>query len=129
MKWKLTDLVMRDSIAGMNLKKTGLRKIAKGSDPAVLEEVAAAPGIGEVFGARAAKARLDAWLELVSGGTEATSTSAGKPKARLASAVAPRPGKVFLGMGDDLKSMPMQTQGRSPGLRSSALCSPKNGPG
>ena len=86
-------------------------KLTKVSEPAVLREVAMAPGIGQVISVRAAKAHLSALLELVAGGREITITSDGKPKARLVSAVAPKPRKVFMGMGDHLKSMPMQTEG------------------
>ena len=83
----------------------------KRSEPAVLKEVAAAPGIGPVISIRAAKAHLSALLELVAGGTEVTITSDGKPKAKLVSAVAAKPRKVFMGMGDHLKSMTIQTEG------------------
>lgn len=69
------------------------------------------PGIGPVISIRAAKAHLSALLELVAGGTEVTITSDGKPKAKLVSAVATARRKVFMGMGDHLKSMPMQTEG------------------
>lgn len=95
----------------MKEKKTISYKTLKRSEPAVLKEVAAAPGIGPVISIRAAKAHLSALLELVAGGTEVTITSDGIPKAKLVSAVAAKPRKVFMGMGDHLKSMPMQTEG------------------
>jgi len=95
----------------MKEKKTALYKTSKRSEPAVLKEVAAAPGIGPVISIRAAKAHLSALLDLVAGGTEVTITSDGIPKARLIGAVAAKPRKVFLGMGDHLKSMPVQTEG------------------
>lgn len=77
----------------------------------VLKEVAAMPGVGPVISVRSAKAHLSALLELVAGGTEVTITSDGKPKARLVSAAASKTRKVFNGMGDFLKSMPVQTEG------------------
>jgi prevent-host-death family protein len=80
------------------------------SEPMVLREVAAMPGIGPVISIRAAKAHLSALLELVAGGQEITITSDGKPKARLVGAAA-KPRKLFTGMGDYLKSMPVQTEG------------------
>jgi prevent-host-death family protein len=80
------------------------------SEPMVMREVAAMPGIGPVISIRAAKAHLSALLELVAGGHEITITSDGKPKAKLVGAAA-KPRKVFTGMGDYLKSMPVQTEG------------------
>jgi len=110
-KKDLTNVVTRDYIDGMKEKKPVIYKISKLSEPAVLKEVAAVPGIGPVISIRAAKAHLSALLELVAGGTEVTITSDGVPKAKLVSAVAAKPRKVFMGMGDHLKSMPMQTEG------------------
>lgn len=95
----------------MKEKKTVTYKISKRSEPAVLKEVAAMPGIGPVISIRAAKAHLSALLELVAGGTEVTITSDGIPKAKLVSAAAVKTRKVFTGMGDHLKTMPMQTEG------------------
>lgn len=86
-------------------------KSLEGSEPSVLREVAALPGIGQVISVRAAKAHLSALLELVAGGQEITITSDGEPKARLVSAVTPRPRKVFEGLGTYLESMPMQAEG------------------
>lgn len=86
-------------------------KSLEGAEPAVLREVAALPGIGQVISVRAAKAHLSALLELVAGGQEITITSDGEPKARLVSAVTPRPRKVFDGLGDYLESMPTQAAG------------------
>lgn len=60
---------------------------------------------------RAAKAKLSALLELVAGGQEVTITSDGKPKAVLSPVGKRETRKVFTGMGDHLKSMPMQTKG------------------
>ncbi len=95
----------------MKEKKTAPCKLSKASEPMVMREVAAMPGIGPIISIRSAKAHLSALLELVAGGTEVTITSDGKPKARLVSAVVAKPRKVFAGMGDHLKSMPMQTEG------------------
>ena len=64
-------------------------------EPAVLKEVAIAPGIGEVISVRSAKAHLSALLDLVAGGREITITSDGKPKAELVSAEKPSRGKFF----------------------------------
>lgn len=92
-------------------KKTITYKLSKTSEPLVLKEVAAMPGIGPVISIRSAKAHLSALLDLVAGGTEVTITSDGKPKAKLVSAAAAKKRKVFAGMGDYLKSMPLQTEG------------------
>lgn len=95
----------------MKEKKTVTYKLTKTSEPEVLKEVSAMPGIGPVISIRSAKAHLSALLELVAGGTEVTITSDGKPKAKLVSVSAVKARKVFMGMGDHLKSMPMQTEG------------------
>ena len=95
----------------MKEKKTITYKLSKASEPMVMREVATMPGIGPTISIRSAKAHLSALLELVSGGTEVTITSDGKPKAKLVSALEAKPRKVFMGMGDHLKSMPMQTEG------------------
>jgi prevent-host-death family protein len=94
----------------MKAKETITYK-AKVSKPMVLKEVATMPGIGPIISVRSAKAHLSALLELVAGGTEVTITSDGKPKARLVSMAAAKPRKLFSGMGDYLKSMPVQTEG------------------
>jgi prevent-host-death family protein len=80
------------------------------SEPMVLREVATMPGIGPAISIRSAKAHLSALLELVAGGQEITITSDGKPKAKLVGAAA-KPRRLFTGMGDYLKSMPVQTEG------------------
>ena len=78
------------------------------AEPAVLKEVAIAPGIGEVISVRSAKAHLSALLDLVAGGREITITSDGKPKAKLVSATEEtKPRKVFEGMGDYLMKQPI----------------------
>ena len=76
-----------------------------------LREVVALPGIGLTISVRAAKAKLSALLEMVAGGQEVTITSDGKPKAILSPAGKRKERKVFTGMGDFLKTMPMQTEG------------------
>ena len=95
----------------MKEKKITRYKTGSLSEPAVLREVATLPGVGAVISVRSAKAHLSALLELVAGGQEITITSDGKPKARLVSATATKARKVFTGMGDHLKSMPVQTTG------------------
>ena len=76
-----------------------------------LREAVALPGVGLSIPVRAAKAKLSALLELVAGGQEVTITSDGKPKAVLSPVGKHKARKVFTGMGDHLKSMPMQTKG------------------
>ena len=76
-----------------------------------LREAVALPGLGLTIPVRAAKAKLSALLELVAGGQEVTITSDGRPKAVLSPVGKHKSRKVFAGMGDHLKSMPMQTQG------------------
>jgi prevent-host-death family protein len=77
----------------------------------VLQEAVSLPGMGLTIPVRAAKAKLSALLEMVAGGQEVTITSDGRPKAVLVPVTKPKPRKVFTGMGDHLKSMPVQTEG------------------
>lgn len=107
----MTHVVTWDYNDRMKVKKTITYKLSKASEPTVMKEVAAMPGIGPVISVRSAKAHLSALLDLVAGGTEVTITSDGKPKAKLVSAAAVKPRKVFTGMGDYLKTMPAQTEG------------------
>ncbi len=86
-------------------------KLSQQTEPHVLREVVAAPGIGQVINVRAAKAHLSALLDLVAGGREITITSDGRPKAVLSPVGARRIRQAFTGMGDHLASMPMQTEG------------------
>jgi prevent-host-death family protein len=95
----------------MKEKKPVIYKLSKASEPMILNEVATMPGIGPSISVRSAKAHLSALLELVASGTEVTITSDGKPKAKLVSAVSTKSRKLFTGMGDYLKTMPMQTEG------------------
>ncbi len=81
------------------------------SGPLVMRETIALPGVGLSIPVRAAKAKLSALLELVAGGQEVTITSDGVPKAVLSPVGKREARKVFTGMGDHLKSMPMQTKG------------------
>ena len=77
--------------------------------PTVLREAVTLPGIGLSIPVRAAKAKLSALLEMVAGGQEVTITSDGKPKARLVAASRAR--KVFSGTWEQLKKLPLQTEG------------------
>ncbi|MGA9453810.1 MAG: type II toxin-antitoxin system prevent-host-death family antitoxin [Verrucomicrobiia bacterium] len=77
------------------------------SEPTVLREVTAMPGVGSVVSIRAAKAHLSALLDLVAGGQEITITSDGKPKAKLIRVEETKPRKVFQGMGDYLMKQPI----------------------
>ena len=90
-------------------KKQVTYELSKSSEPAIMKEVAAMPGIGLTISVRSAKAHLSALLDLVANGQEVTITSDGKPKAKLVAMAGGR--KVFQGMGDYLKSMPMQKEG------------------
>jgi prevent-host-death family protein len=83
----------------------------KAAEPAVLKEVAAAPGIGPIISVRSAKAHLSALLDLVAGGQEITITSDGKPKAVLSPFGREKARKVFTGTWEHLKKMPVQTEG------------------
>jgi prevent-host-death family protein len=76
------------------------------SEPMVMREAVALPGVGLSIPVRAAKAKLSALLEMVAGGQEVTITSDGVPKAVL-SPVTKREGrKVFTGTWEHLKKMP-----------------------
>ena len=76
-----------------------------------MKETVALPGVGLTIPVRAAKAKLSALLELVAGGTPVIITSDGKPKAMLSPVISKPVRKVFAGMGDHLKSMPLQAAG------------------
>jgi prevent-host-death family protein len=89
------------------VKTKAIKYLARKSEPAVLKEVAVAPGVGEVISVRSAKAHLSALLELVAGGREITITSDGKPKAKLVSVEEIKPRRVFQGMGDYLSRQPV----------------------
>lgn len=104
------NVVTRDYIELMKAKKTIKYPEIK---PSALElrEAVTMPGVGLTIPVRAAKAKLSALLELVAGGQEVTITSDGKPKAVLLPVDKRETRKVFTGMGDYLKSMPMQTKG------------------
>jgi prevent-host-death family protein len=86
-------------------------KLSKVSEPMVMREVAAAPGIGPVISVRAAKAHLSALLDLVAGGREITITSDGEPKAVLSPVGKSEQRKVFTGTWEQLRKMPVQTEG------------------
>lgn len=103
-------MVTCDYIEGVKTKKT-LKYPEIKPQALELRETVALPGIGLSIPVRAAKAKLSALLELVAGGQEVTITSDGKPKAVLSPVGKHTARKVFTGMGDHLKSMPMQTEG------------------
>jgi prevent-host-death family protein len=92
----------RSPALGMTPETTG---------PQVLREAVSMPGIGLTIPVRAAKAKLSALLELVAGGQEITITSDGRPKAVLLPLHRHKPQKVFTGTWEQLKTMPMQTEG------------------
>lgn len=81
------------------------------SMPMVLREAVVLPGVGLSIPVRAAKAKLSALLEMVAGGQEVTITSDGKPKAVLSPVGRRVARKVFTGTWEQLKQMPMQTEG------------------
>ena len=92
--------------------KTSIKYTASAeSGPAVLREVATAPGRGPSISVRSAKAHLSALLDLVAGGREITITSDGKPKAVLSPVNQGKTRKVFTGTWDHLKRMPLQSEG------------------
>lgn len=62
---------------------------------------------GRVVTVRDAKAHLSALLEWVAAGHELTITSDGQPKAKLVSASAAKPRKMFTGMGEYLMNQPI----------------------
>jgi prevent-host-death family protein len=95
----------------MKTKRAGIKYSEHKPSALVLNEAVMMPGVGLSIPVRAAKAKLSALLDLVAGGQEVTITSDGKPKAVLSPVGRPKARKVFTGMGDHLKSMPMQTQG------------------
>lgn len=74
-------------------------------------EMKETPGKGPSIPVRAAKAKLSALLELVIGGTQVTITRDGRPKAVLSPVITKQARKIFTGMGEHLKSMPVQTEG------------------
>jgi prevent-host-death family protein len=87
-------------------KKPVSYKSAKASEPAVLRDATVAEW-GRVVTVRDAKAHFSALLEWVAAGHELTITSDGQPKAKLVSATAARPRKVFMGLGDYLMQQPI----------------------
>jgi prevent-host-death family protein len=77
------------------------------TEPTVLKETAAMPGIGLVIPLRVAKAKLSALLELVARGQQVTITTDGIPKATLSPVAASQARKRFTGMGEFLLSQPV----------------------
>ena len=91
--------------------KTTLKYPEPKPSASVLKDAMVLPGVGLSIPVRAAKAKLSALLELVSGGQEVTITSDGKPKAVLLAVTRHKPRKVFTGTLEQLKRMPLQTEG------------------
>ncbi len=90
---------------------TTVKMAPETSGSMVLREAVMLPGMGLTIPVRAAKAKLSALLDLVANGQEITITSDGRPKAVLSPVGNSKRRKVFTGMGDYLKSMPVQTEG------------------
>jgi prevent-host-death family protein len=100
------------SLHKQSLPKPGTERAEQETEtgsPAILREAIALPGIGLSIPVRAAKAKLSALLEMVAAGQEVTITSDGRPKAKLVAAVRRR--KVFTGTWEQLKKLPLQTEG------------------
>ena len=76
------------------------------TEPMVLREAVALPGLGLTIPVRAAKAKLSALLEMVARGQEVTITSDGEPKAVLLPVSKRKERKVFTGTWEHLKKMP-----------------------
>jgi prevent-host-death family protein len=88
-----------------------LKVTSETSGPMVIPEAVTMPGVGLTIPVRAAKAKLSALLDLVAGGQEVTITSDGRPKAVLLPVTRHQARKVFTGTWEQLKQMPMQTEG------------------
>ena len=91
--------------------KTTLKYPEPKPSASVLKDAMVLPGVGLSIPVRAAKAKLSALLELVSGGQEVTITSDGRPKAVLLAVTQHKPRKVFTGTLSQLRQMPQQTEG------------------
>ncbi len=74
-------------------------------------EAVSLPGVGLSIPVRAAKAKLSALLDMGAGGQEVTITSDGWPKAVLSPVGKPKARKVFTGTWEQLKKMPVQSEG------------------
>ncbi len=107
----LTDVVTCDYIAAMKKKTTRVNYGEPKPSVSVLREAVALPGVGLSFPVRTAKAKLSALLELVAGGQEITITSDGQPKVVLLPASQRALRKVFTGTLEQLRKMPLQTEG------------------
>jgi prevent-host-death family protein len=92
-------------------RKALAKHTSESSEPLVMREAVALPGVGLSIPVRAAKAKLSALLEMVAAGHEVTITSDGKPKAVLSPIGRHMTRKVFTGTWEHLKQMPMQTEG------------------
>jgi prevent-host-death family protein len=98
---------MKTKLSLYRQRKPALKMTPRSSEPMVMREVAAMPGVGPIISVRAAKAHLSALLELVAGGREITITSDGEPKAILSPLGKHKARKVFTGMGDYLMKQPV----------------------
>ncbi len=98
-------------MGGMKTKRVGAKFPEHKPSALVLKDAVALPGVGLSIPVRAAKAKLSALLELVAGGQEITITSDGRPKAVLLPVARHKSRKVFSGTWEQLKAMPMQTEG------------------
>lgn len=116
----LDNVVTRDYIVFMKVKtplplykqrKPALGGSAEAPGPMTLREAVVLPGMGLTIPVRAAKAKLSALLEMVAGGQEVTITSDGRPRAVLTPVAKHKPRKVFTGTWEQLKQMPVQTEG------------------
>ena len=103
-------MVTCDYIGGMKEKRM-IKYPEHKPGGSVLKDAVALPGLGLTIPVRAAKAKLSALLELVAGGQEVTITSDGQPKAVLLPVTRHKPRKVFTGTWQQLRTMPMQTEG------------------
>lgn len=125
-KKNVDNVVTRDYIRNMKKEKTEQAPKTKAlyrqrfpaldmrpetTGPMVLRETVAMPGVGLTIPVRAAKAKLSALLELVAGGQQITITSDGRPKAVLSPLTRHPSRKVFTGTWEQLKTMPVQTEG------------------
>ena len=104
MKMKKTKPLYRQRLSKMKME-------TETTGPMALREAVALPGIGLSIPVRAAKAKLSALLEMVAGGQEVTITSDGRPRAVLTPVAKHKPQKVFTGTWEQLKQMPVQTEG------------------
>jgi prevent-host-death family protein len=104
-------VVTRDYVDPVKTKTKTLHYGEAKPSALVLKEAVAVPGLGLSISVRAAKAKLSALLDLVASGQEVTITSDGQPKAVLMPATQRARRKVFTGTLEQLRQMPLQTEG------------------